>query len=60
MFFAKISNEGRGNLLLLIMGRNNTNLIIYVDPSLSTKNQLLSASSAEDLVGLIEQVGRMT
>lgn len=57
---AKISNEGRGNLLLLIKGRNSTNLIIYVDPSSSTNNQLLSASSAQELVGFIEQVGRMT
>jgi len=52
---AKISNAGRANLLLLIMGRNSTNLIIYVDLSLSTKNQLLSASSAEELVGFVEQ-----
>lgn len=57
---AKILNEGRGNILLLIMGRNSTNLIVYVDPSLSTQNQLLSASSAQELLGFIEQVGRMT
>lgn len=35
------------------MGRNSTNLIIYVDPSLSTKNQLLSASSAQELDGFM-------
>lgn len=57
---AKISNEGRRNLLLLIMGRNSTNLIIYVDPSLSTKNQLLSASSAQELAGFMVQGGKMT
>lgn len=57
---AKISNEGKRNLLLLIMGRNSTNLIINVDPSLSTKNQLLSASSAQELAGFMVQVGRMT
>lgn len=57
---AKISNEGRRNLLLLIMGRNSTNLIIYVDPSLSTKNQLQSASSAQELAGFMARVGRTT
>lgn len=35
------------------MGRNSTNLIIYVDPFLSTKNQLLSASSAQELDGFM-------
>lgn len=57
---AKISNEGRWNLLLLIMGRNSTNLIIYVDPSLSTKNQLQSASSAWKLAVFMARVGRTT
>lgn len=56
---AKISNEGRGNFLLLIMGKNSTNLILYFDPSLSTENQLPSASSAQELLAFTEQVGRI-
>lgn len=34
--------------------------LYYFDPSLSTKNQLLSGSKAQELVGFTGQVGRMT